>query len=509
MRRHRLRLLHLRQLDDRGSRVHRRPHHTTALAAALAAAALVLGPTAAALADEPGDDIEIGVTIPGDTDGPFTVSNAEFRWGLNPETGSGAFFGGCNFLSAGTSGDAGGAIVWPDDTYFATTDGAVTIERPTGDSGYEPLAWADRCLDPQGNTVTTADFRNTGVQAVISGGKGDIDPDAGTAEISWDGAFTVVFYGGMTYWWAADPVLTVEDGKGRITATGGGFGASMEDLSKWEELPEREIVLADLGDVDLSSGVGFSTIPDYLGVEITTPPDGAPQRTDREEWGSFPQSFVDFQVETGQAAYWYSSGGLRDPAKPTSRLYVSYDADAPIEVTDPGGPPDLPPLTPPGLAPPGLTPPGLNPPGLGGAGWGDTGTGIWGANSGGVLPASNWIDWPVSTPLGGGILPGALPGGSNQILPNVTAGLPGADAFAPQEVDPTVVPGDEVAATLAAATALDVMYADRSGLIPLLQESFADPRQRVAWALSAVFALSGATFIGFRKGWLVLPWSRT
>lgn len=417
---------------------------------------------AAALADDE-DGIEIGVTIPGESDGPFTVSNAEFRWGLNPETGSGAFYGGCNFISAGASGDAGGAIVWTDDEFFASSSGAVTVEKPYAVGGgateYRTMPWEDRCLDPEGNTVVTSDFRSTGVQAVIEEGTGSVDPGAGTAEITWEGAFTVVFYGGMTYWWVADPVLTIENGTGTVTATAGGYGASMNDLTKWVPLEEREIVLADLTGVDLSSGVGFSTIPEFLGVEVDLPGGSPPQVTDKDTWGSFPQSFVDFQVETGQAAYWHSSGGLRDPAKPTSRLYVSYDADAPLAPDEPDPAPALPPLDPPGNLPPGTT-----------------------------------------TPLPG---TGTLPPAQQGPAP-VTGGSP----VSPQQVPPQQMEPSEAAA-LAAAEALNVLYPEDSGLIPTLRGLLADPRQRLAWALSAVFTLTGLTYIGLRRGWLVLPWKRT
>jgi hypothetical protein len=35
---------------------------------------------------------------------------------------------------------------------------------------------------------------------------------------------------------------------------------------------------------------------------------------------------VEFQMETGQAAYWYSSGGIADGAKPATPVVVGYDA---------------------------------------------------------------------------------------------------------------------------------------------------------------------------------------
>ncbi|TLF27018.1 hypothetical protein, partial [Microbacterium sp. 5K110] len=76
------------------------------LRAALAVAvALGVGASPAAAA---GPD-EIVVTVPGPggpAAGDGTIRNAQLRWGLNAESGGGAFAGGCNFLSAGLAGDA-------------------------------------------------------------------------------------------------------------------------------------------------------------------------------------------------------------------------------------------------------------------------------------------------------------------------------------------------------------------------------------------------------------------
>lgn len=304
------------------------------LALALAAALALAGGTAAAA-----DQIELDVEIPALTDEPFDVTDAQLRWGLNEEAGSGAFAGGCNFLSAGAVGNTGGSKVWTaQDEHFRTRDGTVTIEKPVATSQgsrYRPVSFAERCADADGRPVLASSPRGTGIQAVLDGGTGRVDPADGTATISWEGSVTVVFYGGMTYWWFTDPVLEVRDGRGTLRATASGYGTSREDTSSWERLPATKIVLAELPEVSLRGDKGFAAQPAYLGVRVEAPSGAPEQRRTGEHWGSFPQSFVDFQAGTGQEAFWYSSGGARDVAKPATPLTVSYDAADPA---DPGKP---------------------------------------------------------------------------------------------------------------------------------------------------------------------------
>ncbi|TDE98913.1 hypothetical protein EXU48_01590 [Occultella glacieicola] len=416
----------------------------------LLAALALTAALAFAAAPAQADDVNVTVTIPGSA-GPVTLSDAQLRWGLNGEVGSGAFFGGCNFLSAGIAGDAGSSHVWSNDNpYYASSDGNVTIERPVGSEAgatYREATWDERCLDPAGNRLGSTGFNSSGQQVVIDGGTGEMDPDAGTATVRWDGSFTVVFYGGMTYWWASDPVLTVVDGIGTLTATAGGFGASMENTSTWVALPERQIVLADLGAVDLEAENGFAGLPAYTGVTVSLPAGATEQVRTGEAWGSFPQSFIDFQFRTGQASYWYSSGGLRDRAKPATAVYVSYDAQHPVTVP------------PPTLVDP---PTGLGP----------------GAGTGG------------GTGLGSGT------GGGGGRTPSVVAPTP----LAPLVTDP------DPPFLQTAAFAPDTLLPS-AGLIPdggYLPGM--DPAEQLAWALTGVFALSGAALVGFRKGWLILPW---
>ncbi|WP_247614410.1 hypothetical protein [Streptomyces tagetis] len=103
----------------------------------------------------------------------------------------------------------------------------------------------------------------------------------------------------------------------------------MNDPGKWAPLPETTVTLANLSGVEVGAS-GFTVTPDYLGVSVSVPAGatGQPAKSEGNKgyWGSFPQSFVDFQQLTGQSSYWFTSGGARDAAKPASPLTVAYTA---------------------------------------------------------------------------------------------------------------------------------------------------------------------------------------
>jgi hypothetical protein len=317
-------------------------------AAILVAGAVALGTafpvaTTAAVASssDPDDGLPIDVRVPEATEPPTpgdaTVDDAQLRWGLSREASGGAFAGGCNFLSAGVAGDSGGARVWgASDGLYSSRSGDVTIVKATAGGEWEEASFATKCLDAAGNAVTAASLTSsTDSQVIFSGGTGTIGDDG--VDLRWNGAFTVAFYGGMTYWSASDPILTVdEDGTGRLTATLSGYGTSMEDMSKWEPIPGRTVVLAELRDVPLADG-GFQILPEYLGVAAPGTDQVHRTAANAPYWGSFPASFLGFQKLTGQTGYWLTSGGQRDPAKPATLLTVNADAKAPAIVPTTGG----------------------------------------------------------------------------------------------------------------------------------------------------------------------------
>lgn len=253
---------------------------------------------------------------PTDDPGGTDAGGATLYWGLNKESTSGAFYGGCNFLVAGSGPVRGSSGVWNESEY-RSADGDVTVIKPNG-ATFEQASWANTCADRGGVAVST---RRPGSysesQVRITDGEVTKASD-GSLRVQWRGSFTVAFYGGLAYWSATDPLLVVDaSGSGRVTATGSGYGASMQDASKWVKLDDRTITLANLGGIDAATverDGGFALTPDYLGVSYTGTGSsqgvvgsgdgtatGQAARTaaNGSYWGSFPSDFVDFQNETG------------------------------------------------------------------------------------------------------------------------------------------------------------------------------------------------------------------
>ena len=305
----------------------------SALLGVAAGPALAAGPAVAA---GPGD---IVVTVPGPAGpagGDGAITDAQLRWGLNAESGGGAFAGGCNFLSAGVAGDAGGARVWREaDGLYRAQDGRVRIQKPTASGTWTAASWATKCQDPNGSPVSVASTSSvSGNQVVIDGGTGT--RRAGAVEIAWSGSFTVVFYGGMTYWSVTDPRLALDAaGNGRLIGTASGYGTSMDDMTKWSPIAPQTVVLAEIRGGDVAAAGGFTVTPQYLGVTTSGAGQTARSAANQAHWGSFPQSFVDFHRLTGQQGYWVTTGGVRDAAKPASPLTVSYSSAAPITPAPP------------------------------------------------------------------------------------------------------------------------------------------------------------------------------
>lgn len=279
------------------------------------------------------DDIVVTVPGTGDAGSDGEITDAQLRWGLNAEAGGGAFAGGCNFLSAGAAGDAGGSRVWREgDALYRAQDANVRIEKPTAAGGWTTASWSTKCQDPTGAPVSVSSTASaSGNQVVIDGGTGTRRD--GAVEISWSGSFTVVFYGGMTYWSVSDPRLTLDaSGDGRLVGTASGYGTSMDDTTTWNPIAPQAVVLAEIRSADVTGVGGFTVTPQYLGVTTTGGGQVARSAATSAFWGSFPQSFIDFHRQTGQQGYWLTTGGVRDAAKPASPLTVSYSAAAPVAV---------------------------------------------------------------------------------------------------------------------------------------------------------------------------------
>ncbi|WP_146191979.1 fibronectin type III domain-containing protein [Bifidobacterium catulorum] len=257
-----------------------------------------------------------------------TTSDATLSWGLSKIATGGAWFGGCNFLSAGEAGNSGSSAPWtasnPNPGY-KSADGNVTIKSPdaNGDLTVTPT-WETKCLTPSGKAATAyTNGTGTSTDATVnfSKGTGTIDTAANTADIQWTGSFTVAFYGGMTYWFAADPELKVNaDGTATLTADLSGYAADRNDPSKWSKIPVQENkTIAELKNVKVTD-TGFTVTPEYDSIKTTEVPDG----------GSWPQDFVSFQDLTGQASYWYNSGSsdANAKAKAPTPITIAYTAKA-------------------------------------------------------------------------------------------------------------------------------------------------------------------------------------
>lgn len=256
---------------------------------------------------------------------PGAVSGVQFRWGFNNETNNSAFSGGFNFFSAGKLGNPGSGSTLSDATAGATwsngaaagwthQSGNVYIEKQQADGSYAGATWLGTKTDKDGVAIgSPTSPRFSGHQVVIDGGEGVIDPEENTADIVWDGDFTVVYYSGLTFFYVSDPALTIrEDGTGEVKATLSGYSADRDNPSIWSPLPDTVVTLATLENAVVTAN-GVVTTPKYLGVEYNGP--DSTQVRSGDVWGSFPQDFVEFQEATGQATYWYSSGGSADRNK--------------------------------------------------------------------------------------------------------------------------------------------------------------------------------------------------
>jgi hypothetical protein len=260
-------------------------------------------------------------------EGLHEVTYATFRWGVNNESNNSAFAPGTvNFFSAGKVADTGGHGTTLPESSWKQSEGNVAIEKQQSDGSFGPATWGGLKTSPSGASLrspTTKTFSNH--QVVLTKGTGRVDAGTDNADIQWHGDFTVVYYSGMTFFYVSDPRLVVANGVGTLTARLGGYGTDMDDMTKWVPLTDTVVTLASLPSVDVTAA-GLAVTPAYEGVRVNIPVNGVAQKTNEAGWGSFPQDFVDFQALTGQAAYWYSSGGSVDTNKAALPLTVCFDS---------------------------------------------------------------------------------------------------------------------------------------------------------------------------------------
>ena len=313
--------------------------------AAVGAAALlalaVCGPVTAA--DESGES----------GDETIELTGAEFRWGMMNEANNAAHAPGTwNFFSAGKIPDPGKGNTAMKREDWDQSSGSVEIQKWDG-SAYKDATWDGLSTDSDGEKITSAGSgRYSNHQFVFSGGKGTAAKDGSAAHIEWEGAVSVVFYSGYTFFYLSDPVLDVADGNGKITATLSGFGGDREDPDAWEPIEPREVTIADLPGLTLTDSDGFTATPAYDDVKVST--------ASCPNTGSFPKSFIDFQEDLGTAAFWCKSGSSTDTAKKALPVAVSFDASRPITPPTPGPPTPTPTATPTTPTPTASPKPGAN-----------------------------------------------------------------------------------------------------------------------------------------------------
>lgn len=267
------------------------------------------------------------------------VTGAEFRWGVNFESGTkGHAPGTFNFLYAG---DVSRHIKGPNtaipSSAWSSKAGDVTIQKRATDGSLAIASWADTQTDRSGAALKSG--AHSGVEMVFANGEGTVNPDSGTANITWKGTSSVVYYSGFVYMTVSDPQLEVTSSSAKLTAKLGGHTTDREDSSVWEKISPRRVTIAELPRdcVELGGENGFAVSPAYLGVEYSDPDNAAPQKRQGDNWGSFPKEFVDFATETGSGPFWYSSGGASDPMKvalPVSVGWHSEGSDTLAEVCE-------------------------------------------------------------------------------------------------------------------------------------------------------------------------------
>ncbi|WP_202486530.1 hypothetical protein [Streptomyces sp. SID4985] len=108
------------------------------------------------------------------------------------------------------------------------------MEKPDSADVWSEPTGTTKCQDLNGKAVTAGSVTSlTRNRVVFHNGTGTVNRSAGTATIHWQGSCTSVFCGGLTYWSATDPTLTVKaDGTATLTATATGYGTGMNDPTR-------------------------------------------------------------------------------------------------------------------------------------------------------------------------------------------------------------------------------------------------------------------------------------
>jgi len=271
------------------------------------------------------DAATLTVTTP--TPQPGTITAATVEFGFNEVHQGASPAGGCNYFVAGKVQGLG--------SDYQAIDGDVYVVKKLADGSSQVVSVGTRCTAAEGSTSIDQRFLFTAGHGT-SGAEG--------TEIQWTGAGTVNAYGGLVSWYFEDPKLELDaSGNGTITARVGGFGSSMDDPTVKVPLDPRENVeIATVKGATVVDGT-LTIDPVYTGVDYfplsdvqdptsaRTTTSAIPQaaKTANPNWGSWPESFVDFQYATGLSSYWHTSGLSADPLKPPLPITVALEGSVP------------------------------------------------------------------------------------------------------------------------------------------------------------------------------------
>jgi hypothetical protein len=262
--------------------------------------------------------------------GGLSLDGVSLDWTGSGELQRMAPNGQPNYFSADVSDGS-------EATYGATSSGVRVLHVPAVGTP-TAASWATRGAQTGG-----------GVEQVVrlTDGHAEIEEDGSTV-VTWDGSFSVNFYGGLVPFTVSSPELTVDgDGDGALRADLSGYGASMANPSDRHPVaPVADVTIATFSGVEVDPTRVIEIEPDYAGVEVDASAGFVPQDRVSTGWGAWPQALVDFHGETGLAPYWYSSGGAFDPHKAAEPFTVDFT-----------GAGSVPPLVPDSPAPPAENPP--------------------------------------------------------------------------------------------------------------------------------------------------------
>lgn len=247
------------------------------------------------------------------------IENATFEWDVNIESNIGALNGSCNYLSAGESDGSAST--------YNSVDGNATVVKLTADDTYEPISnYTTRCNDKDGVKVPSNGSRSLGQKVVYSNGVGTVNTVTGEAEISWQGTFSVTFYGSLLPFWLIDPSVQIDaDGNGMLMADVGGYASTIENPDVRDIIdPVEDVVIGTFTGVDSANEGGVILDFDYESVEYTSL-QGAPQlRPEDRVWGAWPSGFVDIMAQLGMGEFWYTTGTSTDRFKAPNPGVIGY-----------------------------------------------------------------------------------------------------------------------------------------------------------------------------------------